>query len=159
MSLDTRPGVCIHGSLRRSCEACDLADRLELAEAQLAEARAQVERLTLRVGYLTSQIDPEHENFVGVCLWCQMDIRDAYVSFGDAAVPYHVECYGHLMKKELDEARALLTEATREHDNRCPLSSTRVKLPGYACCCGAAAWNTKVAAFLAQGDEIRPTGA
>lgn len=29
------PAICLHGSLRRSCEPCDLADRLEAAEAAL----------------------------------------------------------------------------------------------------------------------------
>lgn len=28
-------GVCLHGGLRRQCESCDLADRLEAAEGRL----------------------------------------------------------------------------------------------------------------------------
>lgn len=30
--------VCVHGGLRRQCEACDLAERLEIAERDLAMA-------------------------------------------------------------------------------------------------------------------------
>lgn len=30
-------GVCIHGGLRRSCEACDLADRLEAIQGLVKE--------------------------------------------------------------------------------------------------------------------------
>ena len=33
-------GVCQHGSLRRSCETCELADQLEIAEGHLAALRA-----------------------------------------------------------------------------------------------------------------------
>lgn len=32
-------GVCIHRMARRDCEVCDLADRLEQAEAERDEAR------------------------------------------------------------------------------------------------------------------------
>lgn len=39
---ETRPGVCIHGGLRRQCETCDLADRLEVAEAQVSAQHAQL---------------------------------------------------------------------------------------------------------------------
>ena len=35
----THPGVCRHGGLRRSCETCDLAERLKQAEAERDEAR------------------------------------------------------------------------------------------------------------------------
>jgi len=38
-------GVCQHGGLRRQCETCDLADRLEQAEERIAELRAQVSAL------------------------------------------------------------------------------------------------------------------
>lgn len=39
-ALKTRPisPVCIHGSLRRSCETCDLAERLDQAERERDEA-------------------------------------------------------------------------------------------------------------------------
>ena len=30
-------GVCLHGWLRRSCEACDLANRLEISEQRLSQ--------------------------------------------------------------------------------------------------------------------------
>lgn len=36
------PRVCFHGGLRRACEICDLADRLETAEALLERFRETV---------------------------------------------------------------------------------------------------------------------
>jgi len=36
-------GVCPHGSLRRSCETCELADQLEIAEGHLAALRKMVD--------------------------------------------------------------------------------------------------------------------
>ena len=94
MSENQRPDVCEHGSLRRSCEVCDLAERLEAAEQ--------------RIAYLTSELDPEQENSLGPCGWCHNDVRDASVTTGEPPQPYHVECYGHLVTKQLAEARALL---------------------------------------------------
>ena len=35
--------VCPHGSLRRSCETCELADQLEIAEGHLAALRKMVD--------------------------------------------------------------------------------------------------------------------
>lgn len=34
------PAVCVHGSLRRSCEPCDLAERLEASEARIGDLHA-----------------------------------------------------------------------------------------------------------------------
>ena len=42
---EPEPAICLHGSLRRQCEACDLADRLEAAESSLATLRTQISRL------------------------------------------------------------------------------------------------------------------
>ncbi len=34
-NYEQKSGVCIHGALRRKCETCDLADRLDAAEARV----------------------------------------------------------------------------------------------------------------------------
>lgn len=40
--------VCLHGSLRRQCEPCDLAERLEAAEAEIARLKAPPDQERLR---------------------------------------------------------------------------------------------------------------
>lgn len=44
MSDDTTARVCVHGGLRRQCEACDLADRLEVAEAEVRRVQQEQDR-------------------------------------------------------------------------------------------------------------------
>jgi len=39
---EARPDVCQHGGLRRQCETCDLADRLEQADAHLYRLGAEL---------------------------------------------------------------------------------------------------------------------
>ena len=41
MPLTGQPFICIHGSLRRSCETCDLAERLEVCEKERDAALAE----------------------------------------------------------------------------------------------------------------------
>jgi chromosome segregation ATPase len=66
-------GVCLHGSLRRQCETCDLADQLELADQRIdaltAErddwrlsfetSNAHVGRLQEKVATLTARVQEE----------------------------------------------------------------------------------------------------
>ncbi len=49
MTTKQKSGVCIHGGLRRQCEACDLADQVEVAESRCRalEKALEVKNLTL----------------------------------------------------------------------------------------------------------------
>ena len=40
--LTTREGVCVHGGLRRQCETCDLAERLEVLSTAMRRFRKAV---------------------------------------------------------------------------------------------------------------------
>ena len=52
--LTTREGVCIHGGLRRQCETCDLAERLDALQVKahrLAEAAKHMDQCFGEDGY------------------------------------------------------------------------------------------------------------
>ena len=57
----THPGICIHGGLRRRCETCDLADRLEVAESQLAALQEALERAEQAEASLSAEVEKHDE--------------------------------------------------------------------------------------------------
>lgn len=52
---EKKSGVCIHGALRRQCETCDLADRLDAAEAKCKALEADLSQWR---GQAEAVIDP-----------------------------------------------------------------------------------------------------
>ena len=63
--------------LRRSCETCELADRLEIAEGHLAALRAMVEEQIAFEPRLMTSLN-NHEALRAQCLWnLQIAIKKA----------------------------------------------------------------------------------
>ena len=60
------------------------------------------------------------------------------------------DCLIEKLTRERDEARALLVESKREHQRHCDSNYESVCGDSQRCDCGADAWNTRVAAFLAR---------
>lgn len=77
MSDTPRPGICIHGSLRRSCETCDLAERLEACERERDEAREKAERerddARVEIDRLTNKLNTDSQHFELECRKAQIE--------------------------------------------------------------------------------------
>ena len=77
----TDSGICIHGGLRRQCEPCDLANRLEQAEAEAATLRSALEQASrcvhafARTSYLSDAMCVSNDLDLTVRIQSQADSR------------------------------------------------------------------------------------
>jgi len=140
MSDDTTARVCVHGGLRRQCEACDLADRLEVAEAEvrrlqqeqdrqriarieaIEQGNSLAQRLIEQRDDARAKRDAAERNEREYRAACEMSIcalRDSRERWEQRAV---------LAEAERDKARHMLTvygcrDAAGHNEDDCPLCS------------------------------------
>ena len=96
--------ICIHGGLRRQCEPCDLADRLEQAEADLASVRAQLAEVisgSMQNGRKEKSPDAVSRKNTG---------PPSFLSSDDLSPEFQ------MVQREIEALRAQLVEAQRERD-------------------------------------------
>ena len=87
---EQKSGVCIHGALRRQCETCDLAERLDAAEAKCKALEAEAWEKALEAGrkgaeWAFNRVN-EAQARLGMQVWAAESCASAYAAYAaDAA--------------------------------------------------------------------------